>query len=123
MRMYPKLKKQNVILNNGEYVKYSPESPSSKAKRMIKQVTDGKDVNIYKLWHPKGGGGRKRVVQRIYREVAEDLGRMPLGSLADVYAMGEEGRRKAIRYASRDAHSTLAVYFALLPRLQELGLA
>ena len=124
LQQYPSPGKHDITPNNGQTTTYSPQSPSTKAKRMVKDLKDGNDVDIWDRWHNIPGSGQKaQVVKSIYRNVIDDLGPMPRGYLADVYNRNDEGKDKAIRYTSRDPDGTLRLYLELLPKLVELGLA
>jgi len=124
MQQYPKPGMHEITHNNGEVADYRPQSPSTKAGRIIDDLKKGIDVDIWDRWHTIAGSGQKaQVVKSIYRNVVDDLGPMPKGYLADVYAQGSDGRDRVINYACRDADATLRLHTALLPKLIEMGLA
>jgi len=124
LKHYPSPGEYDITLNDGQTTTYRPQSPTTKAKRMIKDMEAGKPVDIWERWHNVSGSGSKaRVVKSIYRNVVDDLGPMPRGYLADVYNRDDNGKRRAIRYSSRDPDGTLRLYLSLLPKLVDLGLA
>lgn len=124
-RQYPSPGKFSIVLNNGTEELYRPQSLSTKAGRILKDLTNGKDVNIKDRWTGVSGktSGHARVLTELYQRVEDDLGVFPSGWLDDVYNSGPAGSARVIRYASRDADATYRVYLALLPKLQQLGLA
>jgi len=118
MQMHPSPGKLNYIANNGQLSTYSPQSPSTKAKGIIKSVNEGKQVDIWHRWHNIAGSGHKAmVIRQLYQSVVDMLGRMPWGCLKDV------DRGRAVVYECRDPDATLRVYLSLLVKLQRLGLA
>jgi len=122
VNQYPKPTKQEILLNNGTTVAYSPRSLSTKAKRILEKITNGGDVDIWKSWHTIGGdsSGKKRISKQLARDVVDDLGPMSRGSLADVW---DKDKDRAKRYACRDPDATLRVYLATILKLIEMGLA
>jgi uracil-DNA glycosylase family 4 len=118
VRQYPSPGKLQYIANNGQLKSYSPHSPSTKAKGIVKSINEGKEVDIWHRWHNVSASGHKaRIIKDLYQPVVDELGRMPRGCLKDVE------RDKAIIYECRDACATLRVYLALIVKLQQLGLA
>jgi len=118
IQQYPSPGKLTYIDNTGQLTPYSPESPSTKAKGIVKSINNGKQVDIWHRWHNVTGSGHKaRVIRELYKPVVDELGRMPRGCLKDVE------RGKAVVYECRDSDATLRVYLALLVKLQQLGLA
>lgn len=118
LQQYPKPGKLSYIDNSGHLIDYSPQSPSFKAKRILADLDNGKDIDIWGRWHNIAGSGHKaRIIKDLYRPVVEHLGKMPMGCLRDV------DRSRAIHYECRDADATLRVYSTLLPKLERIGLA
>lgn len=139
----PKIDKVDVLTNYGTTKPYGPESPSSKAKKILKAFDDGKlggeddddevvissslKTLVYKRWYNTGrpirGGidhayvSQKLVQRRIMGGVEEKFGPMPMGGLGDV-----EDQNEAMRYECRDPDATRRLYFALIPKLKERGL-
>jgi len=85
----------------------NPQPITRKIKRILADSVDGV-ADPYKRWID---------IDQAERNIVESvLGPMPSSTIADI------PRSEAINYAAKDADSTMRVYKALLPRIQEYGL-
>lgn len=99
-----------IVENDGRMRMYQPQSIERAAERILtdyymkKTNKDGKRTDPFERWG--------KVDKELRTTVEKALGRMPIGTLADI------PRDDAIRYSARDPDATLRVYYALNEELE-----
>lgn len=113
-RSWEKPEPRVIVENDGRMRLYQPQSIERAAERILldyysKKVNkDGERTDPYTRWG--------QVDRELRTTVERELGKMPIGTLADI------PKDKAVRYACRDADATLRDYYPLRTELEKRGL-
>jgi DNA polymerase I-like protein with 3'-5' exonuclease and polymerase domains len=117
---WPKPEAQLVMSNDGTARVYQPQTIQRTAERILSdwyaevRNTKGARADLFKRWY--GIGSTKQVGRVLRGPVEGELGRMPIGTLADIPLT------RAVEYAGRDADAALRVYEYQVPALREADL-
>lgn len=98
-RKWPKPEPRLVESNDGSTRVYTPQSAARRAESIALDALTDDDVDIADRW--------AKIDDDLRAAVEQQLGPMPVGTLADVE------RHVAVRYAARDADATLRLYYVL----------